>query len=122
MADIESSRRNLMICDGYSFERETLIAPQVLMSLLVIYVIGTKSWWLLSALPLMFLGWIACSPIFNLFEGCLPIVLTLVLVAAGLWIQNNAVTLTGLSCGASWAVASLEARVRRKPYPPAPDS
>jgi hypothetical protein len=107
-----------MICNGYSFVREQLVSPILLGIGLQVYVFASENWWAMSALPLMFLGWIACAPNLNLADGCLPVVFTFSLFAFGILFGSANAILAGLACGTTWAVASIEALLRMKAYPP----
>jgi hypothetical protein len=55
-----------------TFSRRILKAQFALLAAVVAITIWHHDWWLLTSVPLIYLGWACSAPNLNLVDGCLP--------------------------------------------------
>jgi hypothetical protein len=95
-----------------TFNRRTLFAPYLIFIMVIGAAFWQHEWWLLIAIPLIYLGWICSAPNLNLANGCLPNLLWAIgLIAFCVFREIPLLVIPGI-CWATWLASSLEVVLR----------
>ena len=90
-----------------NFDKRQMVLPYLTMVGLFVAAIVTGKWWVLTGLPLIFLGWGCSVPNLNLANGFLVVVLFVICGLVSLAVGRLAM-IPALFCGCCWVAFSLE--------------
>jgi hypothetical protein len=99
----------------YGFDRRELRTPLGVAAVLIAYVVWRGNWLGLVGLPLIYLGWVGCSPNLNLIDGCLPMLAMAITFVLGAALASTGLEAAAFASGVTWLAASLESAWRCQP-------